>query len=208
VEDGKARVLASFVVGGTGPDYQSTYVRDSNSDNVIIAQGNFSHVFNRGARSWQDKRVFALDAEQVVEIGMTQAAATTVIRRGSDGVWYVTQPESAACDQGKASGVASTLAYLRCDGFAGRSPLPGWGVENADSSVYLKTADGGQRTLLIGHRNDNDRYYAATDRGGVVYLLMPRSIKAVLPNPADLLAPLEGSSPAATAPPAPSASRP
>lgn len=187
VQDGGGKTMASLVVGKTGADYQSTYVRESKSNDVIMAQGAFSHIFNRGKRSWQDKRIFNLQPDQVAEVGMTRAGETTVLKRGSDGAWYVSEPESAACDQGRVSGLVRTLATLRCEGFAGRTPLLEWGVASPDSSVYLKTTDGDQRTLLIGHTGEGDRFYAALAQGSIVYLLAPRSVKTLLPPPADLL---------------------
>lgn len=187
VEDGKGKAMASAVIGKTGADYQSTYVRNSTSDDVIMAHGAFSRVFNRGRRSWQDKRIFNLQPDQIGEVAIARAGETASLKRGADGAWYLSGPDSAACSQDKAWALVRTLATLRCEGFAGHAPRPEWGVEGPDSSVYFKTADGDERTLLIGHKGEGERFYAALAQGSTVYLLASRSVNALLPARSDLL---------------------
>jgi hypothetical protein len=195
VADGNARVVASFVVGKSGPDYQSTYVRDAGSNDVIMAQGSFAHIFDRRNRTWQDRRIFAVEPAEVVEVGITRAGETTIVKRGEDGVWSTSLPESTTCDQTKMSVLVRTLATLRCEDFAGRKPLAEWGIAAADSSVYFRTAAGDLHTLLVGRAAAGESFYAATDQGGPVYIVPKRNIKTLLPAPADLLAKPEGEPP-------------
>lgn len=194
VEDAKNKAVASFVVGKTGPDYQSTYVRDTKSNDVILAQGYFSHIFNRRNRSWQDKRIFVAEPGQVVEVGIARAGVTTVLMRAAEGGWYVNLPESTACDQDRVSGLVRALASLRCEDFAGRKPQPDWGVDDPDSSVYFKMASGDLHTLFIGHQAEGERFYVASAQDGPVYLVAKRTVKALLPPVADLL-PKQGGEP-------------
>jgi hypothetical protein len=187
LEDSRGKLVASLVVGRMGPDYQSTYVRDAGSGDVVLAQGYLGPVFDRGKRSWLDKRVFAVDPAEAVEMGASIPAGTTVLLRDPAEKWYLSRPESASCDQAAASRLLRSLAQLRCEAFAGRTARPDWGLAQADSAVWLKTRDGVEHRLLIGKSDESGRRYAARADGGPVYLISPVNVKAITPDAAALL---------------------
>lgn len=187
VEDNKGRQVASFVVGKRGPDYQSTYVRDTKTNDVIVAQGYFSPVFDRGPRSWQDKRIFDIKPAEVVEMDVTRPGGTLVVKRGSDDKWYAAGAESLACDTEMVMSLVRSFANLRCSDFAGRKPLPEWGVENPDSSVVARTSDGSEHTLLIGHAASETSFYASRAVDGLVYIISAQNVANLLPDRAQLL---------------------
>jgi len=190
VADERGRVVASLVVGKTGPDYQSTYIRDTRTNDVVLAQGRLAYIFNRGARSWQDKRVFSIDPADVAEVGISKPAGGFVLRRDQAGKWYVSEPESSACDPGAAARLVKTLAALECEKFAGRTPRPEWGLDGAEPSVRVRTGGGAEQGLAIGAQDPEGRRYAArTDRdeAGPVYLIPEPLVERILPDLADLL---------------------
>jgi hypothetical protein len=129
VEGEAGKLLAAFVVGKMGPDFQSTYIRDAGSGDVVLAQGYLAPVFNRGSRSWQDKRVFRAEPKDITELVVAKPGGAFTVRRSGD-QWFAASPEGSAdslrCDTAKVSRMVKTLAYLRCDDFAGRVAEPGW----------------------------------------------------------------------------------
>jgi len=173
-------------VGKMGPDFQSTYIRDAGSDEVVLAQGYLSPIFNRGSRSWQDRRVFRAEPKDVTELGVATAGGAFTVRRAGD-QWYAGAADSVRCDPAKVSRVVRALASLRCEDFAGRVPRPGWGLERADSSVWFRTAAGEEHRLLFGHDSGDGRYYATRAEGGPVYLISSATAKTLLPDLAGLV---------------------
>jgi hypothetical protein len=213
VKDGRGRVVASLVVGKTGPDYQSTYVRDTSTNDVILAQGRLGYIFNRGKRSWQDKRVFSVDPADVAEVGVSKPTGRFVLKRGGDGKWYVSEPESTACEAGAASRLVKALASLEGEKFAGRTARPEWGLAGGEPSVWLKTTGGAVQGLAVGGRDEEGRRYAVrTDRteAGPVHLIPEALIERILPDLADVLpkAPESSTTSALSSPPASPAQRP
>ena len=198
IEDAKGKTRAAFTVGKLGPDYQSTYVREANSAEVILAPGYLGPIFSRGTQSWQDKRVFNYEPTDLVEIGVNKPGLAMVLKRSDDGKWLVAQPEGAACDSNKASRLARILARLTSVDFAGRVPMPEAGVDRPDSSVWFKVASGAGAKLVIGHDAGGGRFYAARDRGDVVYLISAQTVKNLLPDVASLAPAPEAAKPAAS----------
>jgi len=187
VEDTRGKVLASFVVGKLGADYQSTYIRDMTSNDVILAQGYFGPTFDRGKRSWQDKLIFRVEPNDVVEVGVTRPGLAMVLKRSAEGKWFISQPESIECEAGKASRLVKTLANLRCENFAWHVAASEAGVDNPDSSAWFKTADGTERKVLIGHGAGEGRFYVKRGDISLIYIVPAQTVKVIMPDVADLL---------------------
>jgi hypothetical protein len=186
IENDRGESLASFVVGKVGPDYQSTYVREASSDDVILAAGYLGPMFDRRGRTWQDKQIYSLDPSQIVEITLTRPEERTVLKPGLDGQWSITQPESAACDQVSVSRLVRAITDLRTEGFGGRMPVADSGLERPDSSVSFGLANGGQGKLLFGHKNEEGRIYTMRGDSEVIYLLNSQKLNVLFPKLADL----------------------
>lgn len=182
VEDARGRSIAAFVVGKVGPDYQSTYVRDAESDDVVLVPSYLTPAFERGTRTWQDLTVYDLEPQEIAEIRLTRPGETVVLDRDQSGAWYISEPESAACDKGRVSRLVKSLAYLRADYIAGRAPVEGSGVDAPDSSLWFRTAGGVEDELLFGGRDENNRTYFRRKASDLVYILASHRIDSLLPG--------------------------
>ena len=172
---------ASFVIGKAGPDYQSTYVRDIGSDDVILAPGYLPQAFERGNRSWQDKTVYELQADEILEVDIKRPDGTIVLLRDQTGEWFISRPESIAADRNTVSRLARTLGRLRCDDFAGKTTLPEFGLSVPDSSLWFRTA-GAEHEIAFGSRDESGRVYAKTTTSDIIYLLSAHRVGALMPQ--------------------------
>jgi len=184
--DGHGDTLVGFVVGKPGLDYRSTYVRDVASGDVVLAPGYLRAVFDRGKRTWQDRTIYALEPDTIEEIKIGRPGESLTLRRNAAGEWFISEPESSACEQNRVARLVRTLAYLRCDELAGRMPSPASGLAEPDSTVGFRTADGLWKELLFGNRNDERQTYAKRTNSDIVYLLATHKVDAILPRPAEL----------------------
>jgi hypothetical protein len=182
IEDDSGDDLASFIIGKVGPDYQSTYVRDARSNEVVLSAGYLPPAFDRGDRPWQDRTIFDYEPSDLLKIVLTRPSGLVTLSRGEGGTWYISEPESMACDQGRATRLARTLAYLRGDGIAGRSPVAGSGLAEADSSVWFRTIDGTEEHLRFGNRSESGQTYVHREGSEMVFKLVPTRVATVLPG--------------------------
>jgi hypothetical protein len=187
IMDAQGDTLVGFVVGKPGPDYQSTYIRDMGSGDVVLAPGYLRAVFDRGARTWQDRTVFALAPDTIEEVKIGRSGESFTLLRNAAGEWHISEPESSACDKSRVERLVRTLAYLRCDELAGRTLSPASGLAEADSAIGFRTGAGIREELLFGNRNDKGHTYAKRTDSDIVYLLAPHKVNALLPRPAELL---------------------
>lgn len=188
VSNAPGDTLARFVVGKPGPDFRSTYVRDVASGDVILAPGYLQPVFDRGKRSWQDRTIFAFEPDEIVRIDIRRRDEALTLRKDGAGGWFAASPESTACDQQKMTRLTRTLAYLKCDDFAGRAPVPNAGLAEPDSSISLRTSGGIREELIFGGVDDTGQVLAKRAGSDIVYLLAAHRVEAMLPELADLCA--------------------
>jgi hypothetical protein len=187
IEDESGKEIASFIVGKVGPDYQSTYVRDAESNDVVLSPGYLPPIFDRGARPWQDRTIYTYESSELVEVVLTRPSGTVTLSRGEGGAWYISRPESMACDQGRATRLVRTLAYLKGDGIAGRAPVAGSGLADADSSVWFKVADGTEEHLRFGHRSESGQTFVSRQGSEMIFKLVSTRVAATLPGLDELL---------------------
>jgi hypothetical protein len=186
IEGGDGTAIASFIVGKVGPDFQSTFVRDGASSDVILVSGYLMPTFEKGRGTWQDKTVFSIEPAEFAEIRIERPDETIVLLRDDTGQWFISEPESAAADANSVSRLMRTLGYLKCEDFAGRVSVPEFGLDEPDSSIWFKTAAGVEGGLLLGHQTESSQVHAKTDTRDVVYLLAPYKVNAMLPKLAKL----------------------
>jgi hypothetical protein len=188
IMDALADTLVRFVVGKPGPDYQSTYVRDVGTGDVVLAPGYLRAVFDRGTRTWQDRTVFEFEPDAIDEVRIDRPGETFTLERDAGGEWYISEPESTACDQPRVTRLVRTLAYLRGDDLAGRLPSPASGLAEPDSSVGFRTTGGLREELVFGNTNERGQTYAKRSDSDIVYLLSSHRVTGLLPRPEELRA--------------------
>ena len=185
--DAEGDTLAAFVVGKVGPSFQSSYVRDARSDDVILTPGYLRSMFDRGRRTWQDRLIFSLEPDEIIRVDVRRGEDEFAIARGAGGEWYVSEPERAACKQEAASRLVRTLALLRCDDFAGRLSASGWDAARSDTTLRFTTAGGEEHRLYFGGENDRNQVQVAKDDMDVVYLMGRPRVNTLTPALLDLL---------------------
>lgn len=188
VEDSKGDTLVAFVIGKVGPDYQSTYVRDILTDEVILSPSYLPPVFERGKRTWQDLSICDCQPGDITKVHIDRPSEQVTLARDASGSWYVSEPESIACDSHHVSRMLRTLAYLKGDEIAGRTPVEGSGLAEPDSSVWFELTNGRKEKLIFGNMTDRKQIYTRLDPGNIVYLVASYKVNAIMPKLEELRA--------------------
>src|SRR5574341_916101 len=70
---------ASFIVGKASSNYTDTYVRKTNSNDVVLGGGMFGYMFNRPLKEWRDKNLVNTPAETIKEVRFQYGDTTFVL---------------------------------------------------------------------------------------------------------------------------------
>ncbi len=186
IEDGNGGDLASFVVGKTGPDYTSTYVRKASSNEVILFPQYLHAIFERGSRPWEDLALWHCDAGNVDQVEIARPHGKIVVSKDSEGNWYLSEPESMACDNDRVSRIIRTLCYLRADEIVGRKSTGDIDFSSADSSAAFRLKGGNTERLLIGGMDEKNRILVMVDGGDAIYAIPEYKVKTIMAKLAEL----------------------
>jgi hypothetical protein len=132
-EEHKANVKAwqgdqlrrDFDVGKAAPSFRHTFVRPAGDDRVFHAQDNISFRFRMAAEDLRDKTVMTFKPEEIEEIRITHAGATTALARKKDEA-PAGQPDPApawvdadgrTADPGAVRSLLNDLSNLHCEKF-------------------------------------------------------------------------------------------
>lgn len=186
IEDQAGLELASFVVGKTGPDYASNYVRSTSSDEVVLLPTYLHPVVERGSRPWEDLALWHYDGGAITDLEIVRPDGKIVISKAQDGSWYTSEPESMLCDSDRVSRIVRTLCYLRADEIVGRRSSGDSEFSNADSSAAFRLSGGNWERLLVGSSDEKNRVLVMVEGRDVIYAVPQYKIKTIMVHLSDL----------------------
>ncbi len=116
-------------VGKAAPSFRHTFVRPAGDDRVFHAQDNISFRFRMAVDDLRDKAVLAFNPEEIEEIRITQAGATTPLARkkaeapagqaAPPAEWI--GPDGRSADAATVQSLIAELSKLSCEKFVADS---------------------------------------------------------------------------------------
>ncbi len=188
--------LARFFVGKMGADFMSTYIRKSDQDEVLLADGYLISIFDKGVRGWRDRTIFDFDTSQVQRLTLvSQDKEEIAIEAQEDGNWQIMKPEVSPAKKDAVDGIVREISKLDTDEFAKKKeptdedtdPLKEYKLDEPQSEVTVELKDGTVRILRIGDKF-GQRYYARREGKDTIFLLSKSKIDRIFKDVEDLKA--------------------
>jgi hypothetical protein len=157
---GGGRAVLRLVVGKSGTEYQSGYVRRPESDTVFLWRGPMPTLVRRGLDEWRDHQIAAVPADSVHRIDVQRGRrAYSLVARG--GHWYFGAGTGggAPADSGKVATLLGRFADLTVTQFA--TPA------QADSSSRRRP----QRTVTLRGTGDSVLVQLSLDSAVTTYFV-------------------------------------
>jgi hypothetical protein len=210
VEGTEGVLLAQWVIGKSGPDFLSTYVRKEDSDEVFLLDQSLRRIFVRvGPRQWRDKAIFRLSGPDITKMQWSREGKTVALEADAAGNWTLTAPATAPAQRDEAEALRNALSTLMSDDFAaGVSPAAA-GLDAPYARMEFALRDGTRHTLEVGKENDRSQRHARRGGSDTVFLVNNFRINTVFKSAEELQAPPpQAEAGAAAAPPPAPASGP
>jgi hypothetical protein len=178
---------ARFFIGKSGPDFSSTYLRDSEREEVFLQPDPLKGVFDRGTRTWRDKTIFDLEEEQMAELRLVRGDTTVVFQNRWEEGWVVSEPEGYQPLAGLAQGMARGLTNLTASDFGKEDEWEAAGFDEPKAEARITMVDESVRTLWIGNEKEGGGgHYVKRDSDEVLYLVPKARVSHYL-RPVDQL---------------------
>jgi hypothetical protein len=183
--DRDKRALAALLIGKSGPNIISTYVRNDDSDQVYLVDGILQNAAAKSLNEWRDKTIFSFKPEQVT--AYTVIGTSSLALNKTNGKWLIgTEHEpanTAAVEQ-----AVRALTTLSAADFA-EGPLETFGLAAPEQTVTAALADGTRLTLLLGKGMNAFQQYAKKADDGTIFIVEKHILGMLCPTMEELTAP-------------------
>lgn len=199
-------VLADFVVGKSGPDFQSNYVRPADSDNIYLTGELIRSAFDKGRRGWRDRKITSFAPEDATGLRYTMGDTLLAFSKGADGTWSVEGDASLVGRAPVIDGVLRTLSRYMTDDFADSVAADTAGFQPPARTIEVAFANGEPQRLEVGALKSPTQYWVRRDGGGMIYVVSKGRVESLFkgrdeisepkPAPAAEAAPADDAAPA------------
>jgi len=183
VSDSRKKLLADFIVGKTGPDFMSTYIRKAGSNEVFLCEGyHLRSAFSRTVKNWYDVNVCKFTPEEIAKITITSADKKLTLKKDHD-TWQLVDPNQAPAQKNLVDDIVNTLARLRAIDLVKeeKDKLAEYELSPPARQIIVSLNDGTEKKIDIGKKTDQNQYYVKLEKQGasetdVIYLVAQYNI--------------------------------
>lgn len=192
------QILAHFFVGKSGPDIFSTYIRNADAQEVLLADSILKNIYDKPLDDWRDRTIFDLDARSIQEYAVSGDQELHLQRRDNQ-TWQTRAPEAFVPDQDAVAGVLQQFAGLQAAGFSTDNATK-TGLAAPQTTIRARLQDGTEAVLAVGTEKNTYQHYVKKAAADQVYILENHVLEKITPA-ADTLKPAPPEADNATAQP-------
>jgi len=181
--DSSKNSMASLVIGKSGPDLFSTYVRNLASNKVILTTGMLKNDFGRDLNEWRDKKVYDFKNKDITEYIVTDNM--TLHLKKENNLWQAVKPENLELDQKKVKELTGSFADLDAASFSYDNDTK-CGFDIPSKTIKAIFSDNSKETLIIGKDKNAFQFYAKKNGGDTIYIIEKYNLDSICPSPVTL----------------------
>jgi hypothetical protein len=167
LKDGKSHSIA---LGDKDFSESNVYAKLDNGNDVAIIGASLLTSADKDLKDWRDRSVFG----GVTDLDIKGLKLTTdngaIALSKSDSGWNLTAPTSGAAEDSDVSNIVTDIVAAKAADLVSEAPEDAakYGLTNAKRSATITLAGGGERSLLIGNKVEEQYYAKLADRAQIV----------------------------------------
>lgn len=142
-------VLAHFVIGKSGTDYATNYVRPADGDRVYLVGERIKTQFDRSPLGLREMFMVRVPKEEIVRCEIVRGDTIVSAQAKDDQTWELLSPVQGTLKKDYATRLLNTLSNFRGDELV-LGEHTGRGFENPFLKVSVVLKNGTDRTILVG----------------------------------------------------------
>ena len=157
-------ILAHVFIGKTTSSFLDSYIRKDGSDEVYKAKGYLKSTFDKGSRTWKNRKIFAFNKGDVTTLSMKSEVEEIELQLDSEGKWQMFKPIVSLAKQSEIDQILNTLSSLETDDFIDSESF------ESTSTITATLNDGSQRILMTADE-DGGKHPAKRDGEKQIFAL-------------------------------------
>lgn len=174
IADKSGKILGSFIVGKSGPDYTSNYVRKMGSNSVYMAPGNVRNAFFTDLKRWRDKSILRFDKTTAkgITLAAKDSAVITLAKADTGNPWQIIEPIKNPAKTEEVDAILNKLSTLNGSDFQDM-PLEdsAMGFDSPELAVTVSFDNGSSRSVIFGKKNKDNKYWVKADSKEQIFLI-------------------------------------
>ncbi|MEE8348622.1 MAG: DUF4340 domain-containing protein [Acidobacteriota bacterium] len=132
----------TLLIGNDDFSGNSMYVHLEGGSTVFLTSRNLSASLDKELFEWRDKKILAFDRPQVQAIELNNDEGTIRLKR-YDEEWFMESPLQERADQGKVTGLLSTVEFAEVQEFVDDDPeeLESYGLVSARATLRIQSGN-------------------------------------------------------------------
>ena len=174
VTDLSGKLAGSFIIGKSGPDYNSNYIRTIGSNDVFIARGGIRNALFSDLKRWRDKSILKFDKSTAkgITLAKKDSAMITLAQSDTGNPWKIIEPINSPAKTEEVDGILNKLSTLNASDFQDEVlEDSAMGFDNPELGVTVSFKNGSSRNILFGKKNEDKKYWIKTDGKEQIFLI-------------------------------------
>jgi len=188
--------LGRVILGKSGPDWSSHYVRAEGSDKVYSVSGGVKHSFFSEPKRWKDKTVVSFDKSLARRLTIKKEGVEIVVAKETDtagtAAWKLVSPVAQPAQDSAVEKLVEAFAEFKCADWETDASLSrdSMGLADPEMVVSVTLENGDTRTAMVGKKKKN-RFWVEAKGKDAVFLVAEYNVNKLDKNLDDLKQPEE-----------------
>lgn len=173
--DNSGAILADLLIGKSGTEVFSTYVRINGKDDVFLVESHIGATIPADIMSWRDKTIWDIAPDEIAKISVKRPKENDdsfiIVKDPEDSFWYLGDVGGMELDGKKVGGFVDKIKDLDASRFALVIDQKDTGLSSPTVELTVTTSSGDSKTLLIGSEDKQGYLHARLAGSEEVYLL-------------------------------------
>lgn len=161
----------SFYIGKNGPYFNSTYLRATDSNDVILMGENLRAMYTPWSGKWIDRTIFDFDGSTLKKFSIEQENQTIAFEKDETGKWIGVQPYDFTPKIEDLDRMILAFSSLKANDFAKTEELDNSGLENPIVIITATDSTNNNRILKIGSQDKKNQYFAKSNEKPHTFML-------------------------------------
>lgn len=183
IRDASGNIAGSVVIGKSGPDWNSNYVRMFRSNTVYSVLGSVGYALFSDEKRWRDKSILRFNKATAKNIVLTKKDGTTIslAKADSGNSWMILSPVKDTAKADKVDDILSAMSNLNATDFEDSTVSDSTiGLSIPEVSVVVSLGNQTVKKLSIGvKKGTTSNYYVKTEGRDVKFLVPENDINRI-----------------------------
>jgi hypothetical protein len=168
---------AKLLIGKKTPGDSALYAKRPTDARVFTIASYLENTFNKTPFDLRDRDLLHVKRDEIKTLAIDGPEGQCSLKRKGEDAWIFTAPLKTLAGRWSVDSLIGTLEYLRLDSVAAESAsnLAPFGLDRPQRKVTIGLAEGASKTLEIGDKTKDDKYYAREASAALVGVI-PRTL--------------------------------